>query len=56
MHHIDSRKERNRELATFDESRRAVGMLKPMRDKNEGTYRGGEGTTPETTACPEAGK
>ena len=22
----------------------------------EATYRGGEGTTPETTACPEAGK
>ena len=21
-------------------------MLNPMRDKNEGTYRGGEGTTP----------
>ena len=27
-------------------------MLNPMRDKNEGTYRG-EGTTPVTTACPE---
>ena len=24
-----------------------------MRDKSEGTYRGGEGTTPVTTACPE---
>ena len=24
--------------------------------KTDGTYRGGEGTTPETTACPEAGK
>ena len=35
-----------RELATFDENRRAVGMMNPMRDKNEGTYRGGEGTTP----------
>ena len=44
---------RERELATFDENRRAVGMLNPMRDKNEGTYRGGEGTTPVTTACPE---
>ena len=31
---IDSRKARKRELATFDESRRAVGMLNPMRDKN----------------------
>ena len=28
-------------------------MLDPMRDKNEGTYRGGEGTTPVTTARPE---
>ena len=24
--------------------------------KTEGTYRGGEGTTPETTACPQTGK
>ena len=28
-------------------------MLNPMRDKNEGTYQGGEGTTPVTTARPE---
>ena len=35
-----------RELATFDENRRAVGMMNPMRDKNEGTYRGGGGTPP----------
>ena len=28
-------------------------MRSPMRDKNEGTYRGGEGTTCVTTACPE---
>ena len=27
-------------------------MLNPMRDKNEGTYRGGEWMTPVTTACP----
>ena len=40
-----------RELATLDKNRRAVGMLNPMRDKNEGTYRGGEGMTPVTTAC-----
>ena len=53
---IDSRKARERELAKFDENRRAVGMLNPMRDKNEGTYRGAEGTTPVATACPEAGK
>ena len=31
---------------TFDEKRRAVGMMNPMRDENEGTYRGGEGMTP----------
>ena len=38
---IDYRKVRERELATFDENRRAVGMLNPMRDKHEeGTYRG----------------
>ena len=49
---IDWRRARERELATFDENRGAVGMLNPMRDKNEGTYRG-EGTTPVTTACPE---
>ena len=33
---IDQRKARERELATFDEDRRAVGMLEPMCDKNEG--------------------
>ena len=52
MHKIDQRKARERELATFDENRRAAGMLNPMRDKNEGTYRGGEGATPVTTVCP----
>ena len=31
---IDSRKTRKREIAFFDESRRAVGMLNPMRDEN----------------------
>ena len=31
---MDSLKERNRELATFDESRRAAGVQNPMRDKN----------------------
>ena len=31
-------------------------MLNPMRDKVEGTYRGGEGTTPGTTACIAEGK
>ena len=50
---VDPRKARERVLATFDENRRAVGMLTPMRDKIEGTYRGGEGTTPVATACPE---
>ena len=37
-------------------SRQAVGLLNPMRDKTEGKNRGEEGTTPVTTACPEAGK
>ena len=49
---IDSRKARNRELATFDESRRAVGTRNPMRDKNKRhvlLYRGGERTTPENS-------
>ena len=46
-------KARERELATFDENRRAVVMLNPMGDKIKGTYRGGEGTTPLTTVCPE---
>ena len=35
-HKLTIRKARERELATFDESRRAVGMLNPMRDTNEG--------------------
>ena len=50
-------KARKRELrgycCTFDENRRTVGMLNPMCDENEVTYRGGEGATPVTTACPE---
>ena len=50
---VDCGKARERELATFDENRRAVGMLNPVRDENEGTYRGGEGMTPATTTCPE---
>ena len=31
-------------------------MLSPIRDKNEGTYRGGEGTTPVTTQKIAEGK
>ena len=52
---ITQRKAREREIliATFDRNRRAAEMLNPTRDKNEGTYRGGEGTTPVTTACPQ---
>ena len=37
-------------------SRQAVGMLNPKRYESEGTYRSREGTTPKTSACPEAGK
>ena len=32
---------RERDLATFDENRRAVEMLNPTRDKNQGTLTGG---------------
>ena len=53
---IDLRKAQERELAALDENRRAVGLLNPMRDKNKGKNRGGEGTTLLTTAWPEAGK
>ena len=49
----DWRKARERELAKFDENRRAVGMLNLCATKNKGTCRGGEGTTPVATACPE---
>lgn len=46
------RERENNELAQNDENRRAMillGMLNPMRDRNEGTCQGG-GTTPFTTA------
>ena len=40
---IDSRKARERELATLDErNRRAVGLLNPMRDKKMKARTGGE--------------
>ena len=41
--YLRKRKAQERELATFDENRRAVGMLNPMHDKNEGTAPGGIG-------------
>ena len=50
---ITYRKAQQREWATFDENRRAVGMPNPMCDQTYGTYRGGEGTTPVTSACPQ---
>ena len=37
-------------------NRRAVGLLNLPAIKIEGKNREGEGTTPVTTACPEAGK
>ena len=43
--HIDSRKARERELATFDGNRRAAGMLNPMRDKNSWHVPGGRDDT-----------
>ena len=51
------RKAPKRELAIFDENRRAVRMLNEpyarQKMKARRVYRGGEGTTPVTTACPE---
>ena len=41
----DQRIAREPEL-TFDEIRRAAGMLNVLSDKNKGTHREGEGTTP----------
>ena len=53
---IDLRKAREREFAAFNENRPAVGLLNLCAIKIERKNRGGEGTTPVTTACPEAGK
>ena len=47
------RKERERELSTFDENRRAVGVLNPMHDNNEDTHLGGEATKSMTTVYPQ---
>ena len=50
---ISGKRERH-ELATFDENRRAVGMLNPMCDKNGSHVPGGRDyTLSVTTACPE---
>ena len=55
---IDLRKARERELATLDGKSTSSGIAEPYvcAMKIEGKNRGGEGTTPVTTACPEAGK
>ena len=54
---IDLRKGRERELATFDGKSTSTGIAEPYaRQKNESKNRGEEGTTPVTTACPEAEK
>ena len=48
---------RERELATLDEKSTSSGIAVTLcAIKNEGKNRGGEGTTPVTTACPDAGK
>ena len=53
----DLRKAREREFATVDEKSTSSGIAGTYaRIKIEGKNRGGEGTTPVTTACPEAGK
>ena len=62
---IDLRKARERELATLDGKSTSSGIAEPYarqkiepyaRQKIEGKNRGGEGTSPVTTACPDAGK
>ena len=51
---IDSRKARQRELATLDETSTSSGIAEPYaRKKLKARTGGGEGTTPVTTACPE---
>ena len=48
------RKERERELSTFDENRRAVGVLNPMHDNNEDThFLWGEATKSMTSVYPQ---
>ena len=55
---IDLRKarERTRVSKTLDEKSTSNGIAEPYATKIKGKSRGGEGTTPITTACPEAGK
>ena len=54
---IDLRKARERELATLDEKiDEQWDCCTLCAIKIEGNNRGGEGTTPVTTACPEAVK
>ena len=45
---------RERELATFDENRRAVGLLNPMRDKLKACTEGEKGRhlSPRLVVCP----
>ena len=43
-------------LGKVDERRRALRMLNPLHDRNEVAHRGGEGTTPATTAFLETDK
>lgn len=45
MSRVPLPKGREREQADCDENRRAVGTLNPLRGKNEGKGRGGEGNT-----------
>ena len=56
---FSSRKARERELAKFDENRRAVGMLNPLRIMNcEGMFIQGarEDICEQGTACPDGWK
>ena len=56
VHKLTCGKRESVSLQHSTKKRRAVGLLNPLRDKIERENRGGEGTTPVTTAWPGAGK
>ena len=54
---VDLRKARERELATLNEKSTSSGIAEPYARKMLKARTGeGDGTTPVTTACPEAAK
>ena len=56
MHKLTCRKRESVGEQHSKKNRRAVGLLNPMHQTNEGENQGGEGTTPVTMFCPEAVK